>query len=488
MNFATGGSLSMQAIERFFRVHEKGSTLPTEVRAGVTTFMAMAYIIFANPAILSAAGVPFSGAVVATCVAAGLVTILMGLATNYPICLAAGMGLNAVVAYNIVLGLGYTWQTAMGVIVLEGLVVLVLSLTALRQAVMDAIPTSLKHAIAVGIGLFLTFIGLQSGNLLSSNPATLVEAGDFTHPVAVLAILGLLITGWLVLERVRGAILIGIVATAILGMLPIWHVPAGVGAPGVVAEGLAAEARWAALVPLPHRVFDLPRDWSTFFAFDLKSALTLALLPLTFAVFMTDFFDTMGTAIAIGTQAGFLDSRGRIPRIRNLLVVDSLGAVAGGLFGCSSNTCYIESSAGVAEGGRTGLTSVVCGALFLVALFFTPLFAVVGGGVEVAPGVVRYPVTSAALIIIGFLMMSSVLEIAWSKAEEALPAFLVMVVMPMTFSITHGIGAGFIAYVAWKTLTGKAREIRFFLWVVAFLFVLVFALPALESWFAAGTS
>lgn len=472
----------MAGLEQIFHLQEKDTTVGTEVRAGLTTFMAMAYIIFANPAILAAGGVPFQGAVVATCVAAGLVTLLMGLATNYPMCLAAGMGLNAVVAFTIVLGLGQTWQAAMGVVVLEGLVVLVLSATALRQAVMDAIPTSLKHAIAAGIGFFLTFIGLQDGNFLSASPATLVTFGDFTHPVAVLSILGLLITGWLLARRTRGAILIGIVATAVLGMQPIWHLPAGSGTPADVAAGLAAQARWGPLISLPHRVFDLPRDWSTFFQFNLKAAFSLTLLPVTFAFFMTDFFDTMGTAIGVGAKAGYLDKKGRIPRIRELLIVDSLGAVIGGAFGCSSNTCYIESTAGVAEGGRSGLTAVVCGLLFLVALFFTPLIAVVGGGVQVAPDTVRHPVTSAALIIVGFLMMTSVLEIEWTKIEEALPSFLTMVIMPLTFSITHGIGAGFVSYVAWKALTGRAREIRPFLWIVALLFLPVFAMPVIQHW------
>jgi len=472
-------------MERLFRLRENRSTMGTEIRAGVTTFMAMAYIIFTNPAILSAGKVPFAGAVVATCFAAGLVTIMMGFATNYPMCLAAGMGLNAVVAFNIVLGMGYTWQVAMGVVVLEGLTVLVLSTMAIRRAVMDAIPNPLKHAIAVAIGIFITFIGLQEGNLLSVNSATMVTFGDFAHPVALLAILGLLITGWMVVRGVRGAILLGICITAVLGMFPIWHLPAGVGTAGEILAGIGKEARWAPLIPLPTKIMQIPvgkESWSTFFAFDLKGAITLQLLPVTFAFFMTDFFDTMGTAIGVGAKAGYLDAQGRIPRIRPLLIVDSLGAVIGGAFGCSSNTCYIESTAGVAEGGRTGLTAVVCGLLFLLAVLFTPLIAVVGGGVQVAPMTVRHPVTAAALIIVGFLMMESIVHIDWRKIDEALPAFLIIVTMPLTFSITHGIGAGFISYTAWKALTGRAREVKPFLWVVSILFVLVFLNPAIEKW------
>ncbi|MFH0793423.1 MAG: NCS2 family permease, partial [bacterium] len=410
----------MTLLERFFRLEDHRTTLTTELRAGVTSFMAMGYIIFTNAAILAAAKVPFSGAVVATCAAAGLITCLMGLATNYPICLAAGMGINAVVAFTIVLGMGCTWQVAMGVIVVEGLVVLVLSATAFRQAIMEAIPDSLKQAIAVGIGLFITFIGMEQGGLIAAHPATLVTIGDLTHPVAALSCLGLIVTGALVVLRVRGAFLLGIIVTAIFGMLPIWHLPAGVGTPTEVAAGLAAQARWSALIPAPTKLIEFPNDWSTFFAFDLKGALALKLLPVIFALFMTDFFDTMGTAIALGARAGFLDDKGHIPKIRSLLIVDSLGAVVGGACGCSSNTCYIESSAGIAEGGRTGLTSVVCGILFLLAMFLTPLIAVVGGGVEVAPQTVRHPVTAAALIVVGFLMMESALEIEWRDLSEAL--------------------------------------------------------------------
>ena len=293
-----------------FALRQNGTTAATEIRAGVTTFMAMAYIIFTNPAILSAAGVPFQGAVVATCTAAGLMTILMGLVTNYPMCLAAGMGLNAVVAFTIVLGMGFSWQTAMGVVVLEGLVVLALSATTLRRAIMDAIPVSLKQAIGVGIGLFITFIGLQAAHLIRPSQATLVTFGDPTHPVALLAIAGLALTAFLIARRVPGALLIGITTTAALGMLPIWHVPAGVGTVAQVTGGAASAARWGALIPVPSALLEIPRDFSTFFAFDLKGALRPALLPVAFAFVMTDFFDTMGTAIAVGSRAGYLTPEG----------------------------------------------------------------------------------------------------------------------------------------------------------------------------------
>ena len=438
--------------------------------------MAMAYIIFANPAILADGGVPFGGAVVSTCFAAGAMCILMGLLTNYPMCMAAGMGLNAVVAYTICKMMGQPWQVAMGVVVLEGLVVLFLSATAFRQAALDAIPASLKHAIAAGVGLFITFIGLENGNIIKAHPATLVTFQNFDNPVSLLTAIGLLVTAVLMVRRVRGALLLGIVITALIGMLPIWHLPAGFGTPVASVADLAI-ARRGALVPLPHQVFELPHDWSTFFHADLRAALSPKLLPVAFAFLMTDFFDTIGTAVAVGAKAGYLDDVGRIPKIRRLLLVDSLGAVAGGAFGCSSNTCYVESAAGASEGGRTGLTAITCGVLFLAAMFFVPLVSVVGGGVQIAPGVVRNPVTAAALILVGFLMIESVQQIRWQDLAEAIPAFLVIVLIPLTFSISHGIGAGFISYVLLMAASGRSKQVHPMMWITAAMFLVMFALP-----------
>jgi AGZA family xanthine/uracil permease-like MFS transporter len=442
--------------------------------------MAMAYIIFANPAILQNGGVPFAGAVVATCVAAGVMCIFMGLLTNYPMCMAAGMGLNAVLAYTVCLGMKQPWQTAMGVVVLEGLAVLILSATTFRQAVLDAIPNSLKHAIAAGVGLFITFIGLQNGNIIKPHPATLVTYEEFNNPVTILAGIGLVVTFVLFALRLRGALLLGIAITAIVGMLPVWNLPPGFGSPASPVSDLAA-ARHGALIPLPHSLVALPRDWSTFFRADVAGAFSLKLLPVAFAFMMTDFFDTIGTAVAVGAKARYLDDRGRIPRIRRLLLVDSLGAIAGGACGCSSNTCYIESAAGAAEGGRTGLTAVVCGAMFLLALFFVPLVSVVGGGIQIAPGVIRNPVTAPALILVGFLMIESVQEIRWDNFVVALPAFLIIVLTPLTFSISHGIGAGFLAFVLLMALTRRLREIHPVMWIVALMFLAMFLLPAFSG-------
>lgn len=453
----------MQLFERHFLLSERRTNVKTEVRAGITTFMAMAYIIFANPAILSAAGIPFNAAVVATCFCAGIVTIAMGLVTNYPMCLAAGMGINAVVAYTLVSSMGVSWQTAMGVVVLEGLVILALSASTIREAIMDAIPPALKQAIAGGIGLFITFIGLQNGNFIKVSPATMLTVEDFRNPVTLLSVIGFMIPAVLLVSRVTGALLIGIVGTAVIGMLPIWTVP-----------GTEAGAGRGSLLAVPTEFVQWPSDWSTFFQFDLRGALRWELLPVAFALLMTDFFDTLGTAVAITGKAGLLDEDGRIPRLRSLLIVDSLAAVAGGTAGCSSNTCYVESAAGVAEGGRTGLTAVVCGGLFLAALFFVPFVAVVGGGVEVAPGVLKNPVTAGSLIIVGFLMMDSIRHIHWDDIEQSLPAFVILAFTPFTFSITHGIGAGVISYVVLLALRGRARKVSPLLWITAALFAIVF--------------
>jgi len=384
----------MISLKPDFQLRERGTSVKTEIRAGVTTFMAMAYIIFANPAILQAAGISFGGAVVSTCFVAGVLCILMGFLTNYPMCLAAGMGLNAIVAFTLVGTLGLSWQTAMGVVVLEGLIVLALSASKWRGAVMDAIPAPLKHAIAAGIGLFITFIGLQNGNFIKSNPATMLSFEEFTNPVTVLSSIGFVVTAIFMISRVRGALLFGIVATALFGMLPVWpleHLP-----------GNPAHAGRGSLIPLPREFFHLPDDWSTFFQFNLRAALRWELLPVAFALLMTDFFDTLGSAVAVVSKAGLLDENGRIPKLRRLLIIDSIGAVFGGMAGCSSNTCYVESAAGVTEGGRTGLTAITCGVLFLLAMFFAPFVRVVGGGVEIAPGVIKYPVTAAVLCLSDF--------------------------------------------------------------------------------------
>ena len=449
----------------FFRFSERGTNIRTEVLAGLTTFMTMAYIVFVNPAILGTegTGLPLTGVFFATCVAAAAACIAMGLFANYPVALASGLGLNAIVAFTLILGLGLTWQQAMAVVVLEGLLVTILVLTNLREAVMNAIPMSLKFAIAVGIGLFIAFIGLKNGGIVVQDPATYLALGDFTQGPVVLALFGLVLTLALVARGVRGGILIGIVLTGVVGMI-------------------------FGIVPLPGGVVDFRFDTSTIGGgvLAIPEVLQISLIPVIFALFMTDFFDTMGTVIAVGQEGKLLDEEGRPPHLKRILLVDSLAAAGGGAAGASSVTSYIESGAGVAEGGRTGFTSVVVGLLFLLALPFSPLISVFGGSIPV-PGpqgegeIFVSPVTAPALIVVGFLMITAVRFIPWDDFDEAIPAFLTILTLPLTFNISYGIGFGFIAYVLIKLSRGRPGEVHPLLYGAALLFALAFVWPALQG-------
>ena len=449
----------------FFEFSERGTNLRTEVIAGLTTFMTMAYIIFVNPAILGTegTGLPITGVFFATCVAAALASIAMGVFANYPVALASGLGLNAIVAFTLILGLGLSWQQAMAVIVIEGLVVTVLVLTNLREAVMHAIPMSMKFAIAVGIGLFIAFIGLKNGGIVVPNPDTYVTLGDFTQGPVLLALFGLVLTLVLVARGMRGGILLGILLTGVVGMI-------------------------FGIVPLPSSIVDFRFDTSTIGGgvLAIPEVLRISLIPVIFALFMTDFFDTMGTIIAVGQEAKLLDENGRPPRLKSILLVDSLAAAGGGALGASSVTSYIESGAGVAEGGRTGFTSVVVGVFFLLALPFSPLISVFGGSVPI-PGpeegqqIFASPVTAPALIVVGFLMMTAVRFIPWESFDDAIPAFLTILTLPLTFNISYGIGFGFISYVLIKLSRGRPREVHPLLYGAALLFALAFIWPALQS-------
>ena len=449
----------------FFRFSERGTNFRTEVLAGLTTFMTMAYIIFVNPAILGTegTGLPVSGVFFATCVAAAVACVAMGLIANYPLALASGLGLNAIVAFTLILGLGLSWQEAMAVVVVEGVLVTVLVLTNLREAVLNAIPTSLKFAIAVGIGLFIAFIGLKNAGLVVQDPATYLKLGNLTQGPVLLAVFGLIVTLVLVARGLRGGILIGILVTGVVGMI-------------------------AGIVPLPTGIVDFRFDTSTIGGgvLAVPQVLQISLIPVIFALFMTDFFDTMGTMIAVGQEGDLLDDEGRVPQAKRVLLVDSLAAVLGGATGASSVTSYIESGSGVAEGGRTGLTSVVVGLLFLVALPFAPLISVFGGSVPV-PGpeqgqqIFVSPVTAPALIVVGFLMMTAVRLIPWDRYDEAIPAFLTILTLPLTFNISYGIGFGFISYVLIKLAQGRPRDVHPLLYVAALLFALAFVWPSLQS-------
>ena len=450
----------------FFKFSERGTNFRTEVVAGLTTFMTMAYIIFVNPAILGTegTGLPVSGVFFATCVAAAVACIAMGLVANFPLALASGLGLNAIVAYTLILGLGLSWQQAMAVIVVEGLLVTVLVLTNVREAVLNAIPTSLKFAIAVGIGLFIAFIGLKNAGLVVPNPDTYLALGDLTQGPVLLAVFGLILTLALVARGLRGGIIIGILATGVVGMV-------------------------FGVVPTPTAIVDFRFDTSTVGGgiLAVPEVLQLSLLPVIFALFMTDFFDTMGTMFAVAEEGKLLDEESRVPRAKRILQVDGLAAILGGAMGASSVTSYIESGSGVAEGGRTGLTSVIVGLLFLVALPFSPLISVFGGSVpipEPAGGshtLFVSPVTAPALIVVGFLMMTEVRQIPWDRFDEAIPAFLTILTLPLTFNISYGIGFGFISYVLIKLSRGRVREVHPLLYVTAALFALAFVWPALQG-------
>ena len=453
--------------ESLFHLRETGADVRTELLAGATTFMVMAYIIFVNPAILSFAGIPalqgqgppFAATVAATCLVAGVMTILMGLLSNYPLAMAPGMGLNAVVAFQLVAAMKLPWPSAMGVIFLEGLIITVLVLTGFRTAVMDAIPTSLKQAISVGIGLFLLFIGLVNGGFAKQGQGIPVTLGDLGTPQALVAIIGLFLTVGLMAWRVRGALLIGILLTTAFAILVNYVT----GLKAFPTPGMAV---------IPSGIVALP-DFSTFgrgldFGVFARAGWIAGSMAV-FSILLADFFDTMGTVIGIGSQAGWMDARGSLPRLRQVLLVDSLGALFGGLASSSSSTTYIESAAGVAAGGKTGLTSVFTGACFLLALFLSPL-----------AGVVPPQATAAALIVVGFLMCAVVKDIPFADFDEGFPALVAITVMPFTYSITNGIGAGFVTYTFVKLVRGKGSDIHWMMSVVSLAFLIYFGHPWLR--------
>lgn len=429
-------------IERLFALKARNTTVQTEAIGGLTTFMTMAYILFINPLILSSIpalkeSVPMLAA--ATCLSAGISCLLMGLLANAPIALAPGMGLNAAVV-SLCLTRGISWQLGMGVICAEGIIITLLVLTRTREAILHAIPTNLKHAISAGIGLFIAEIGLVNGGIIKMNmPTAPLTFGSFHDKGVLLTTVGLLITLILFVRGFRGALLLGIIGTTLVGM----------------AVGIAKP---------PTTFLQLPQ-FTTFGKADILGAFNPALLATVLAFLLSDFFDTMGTAISIHKQAGLMDAKGHIPNMRAVLLADSLAAVLGGLCGSSSCTSYIESATGVGEGARTGLMPVVTGLLFFAALFFTPLV-----------GMVPPQATAPALILVGYMMLSSIREIDTEKPEEVIPVFLTLITIPFTYSIAHGIGFGFISYVLLMSLKGRAKELHPLLLGVALLFVLSFAL------------
>ena len=434
-------------METFFKAGERGSSVGQEVRAGLTTFLAMAYIIAVNPSLLTAAGIPAAAAVTATCLGAGIMTILMGLIANRPLACASGMGVNAVFAYTLTAIAGGDWHAASAVIFIEGVAILILVLCGLREAIMDAIPVSLRHAISVGLGLFIAMIGLADAGIIVADESTMVALGDVFSPTFLVGLISIVVTIVLYAMNVKGALLLGIVIAVVAGIpLGVTQMPAG------IVSGL---------------------DFSTFgapFQTDESGIMGIAkvvtnptLLVFAFSLMMSDFFDTMGTAMAVAKQGEFLESDGRVKDIKPILIVDSAAAAVGGLVGASSITTFVESASGAADGGRTGLSSVVAGALFIVAAFFSPLISVVSSAA-----------TCGALVFVGYLMMSEVTEIDWSDLLEGLPAFLIVAGVPLTYSISNGIGFGFIAYVVVAAVTGQLKKVKPLMWVAALAFLVYF--------------
>ncbi|MCW2990806.1 MAG: permease, partial [Solirubrobacterales bacterium] len=433
----------------------------TEALGGLATFLTMSYILFVNPAILSQAGLPFAAVAVATALAAAIASLAMGVIANVPFALASGLGLNAVVAFNIILGRKLGWETGMACVVIEGLIAFVLVVAGLREAVMRAVPTSMKLAIGVGIGLFIALVGLRQAGIVVNNPATGIGLGDLTSGPALIALGGLFVAVGLAARNVRGALLAGILVSTVLGLI-------------------------FGVLDTPDRVAAWPHsgDFSTIGDAwgHLDDALTVALIPVIFALFMTDFFDTIGTAVAVGTPAGLVDERGEVKSIKRVLLVDSAAAAVGGTMGVSSVTTYVESGAGVAEGARTGLSSVVVAILFALAIFFVPIISVVGQQVPITEGVFGSPAIAPALIMVGYLMMKLVPGIDWEAPESAIPAFLIIVGIPMTFDIAAGIGLGVFGYVVTMAVRGRARDVHPIMWALVPLFIAFYA----QGWLSAN--
>ncbi|HEV7386613.1 MAG TPA: NCS2 family permease [Phenylobacterium sp.] len=431
-------------LERIFDLRGHGTNLRTEVLAGFTTFLTMAYIVVVNPAILGDAGMPVAAVAAATCLAAGFGSLLMGLIANYPLALAPGMGLNAYFTYTVVKGMGVPWETALGCVFISGVAFLVLTLVGVRQLIVAAIPRSLFAAVAAGVGVLIAFIGLRDAGIIVPNPATAVALGDLTKPTAALSILGLLVIGALQAWRVKGAMLIGILVTAAAGWaLGLAHVTPG-------DYSLTSISQTAFKLDIPS-------------VLNLKGNLGLTLLEIVFVFLFVDLFDNVGTLVAVTKRAGLVDEAGKIPRLNRILVADSVATMAGALAGTSTVTSYIESVSGVAAGGRTGLTSVVVGVLFLITLLFAPL-------VQAIPSAATAP----ALILVGALMMGAIVEVDWSDPGVAIPAFLTVIVIPLTYSIANGLAFGITSFAALKLLRGQARRSDWLLFLLAALFVVRF--------------
>jgi AGZA family xanthine/uracil permease-like MFS transporter len=422
-------------LARYFRFTENQTNLRQEVLGGLTTFLTMSYIVVVNPQILSQAGMPVDGVVFATCLSSAVATLVMGLYANYPIALAPGMSLNAYFTYSVCLGMHVPWRTALGVVFFSGVLFLVLTVTRVREQIVNGIPDCLKHSTATGIGFFIAFVGLRNAKLVVANAATFVELGSFADPAVQMACFGLVLTLFLMTRKIKGAILIGIFGTALLGM----------------SRGIS---QW------PAAIFSVPHPSSTFLQLDFRGAIHLGFLEILFAFLFVDLFDNVGTLVGVCEQGGFIRD-GKIPRVGRALLADATGTIFGSLAGTSTVTSYIESVAGIAAGARTGLSNIVVAALFLVAMFFSPL----------ATAIPSYA-TAPALILVGALMTQSIAHIDWREFSETVPAFITMLATPLTFSIATGLSLGLISYTVVKVAAGKFREINSLIWILTVLFIL----------------
>ncbi|MEG2176238.1 MAG: NCS2 family permease [Oscillibacter sp.] len=459
---------SLTRVDRLFHLTEKGTDVKTEIIAGITTFMTMAYILAVNPSILSACGMDSGAVFTATALAAVIATVLMALFANYPFVLAPGMGLNAYFAYTVVLQMGYSWQMALAAVFVEGLIFVALSLTHVREAIFNAIPMPLKHAVSAGIGLFIAFIGLQNSGLVTANPATLVSVFSFKGSLAggtfqtagitvLLAILGVLITAILIVKKVKGNILWGILATWGLGIVCQFtglYVP-------------TPDAGFFNLLPDFSNGIAIPSLAPTLMQMDFSKMLSLDFFVVIFAFLFVDMFDTLGTLIGVASKANMLDKDGKLPQIKGALLADAVGTSVGAVLGTSTTTTFVESAAGVSEGGRSGLTALVSAGMFALALFFSPIFLAIPAFA-----------TAPALIIVGFLMVSAILKVDFDNAYESIPAFICLIAMPFMYSISEGIAMGAISYVIINLVGGKERRktISVVMYILAILFVLKYIL------------
>lgn len=426
-------------LERYFKLSERKTDVRTELMAGFTTFMTMAYILVVNPLILKDAGMDFGAVFTATALSAVIATLVMALYANLPFALAPGMGLNAFFAYTVVLTMGYSWQMALTAVFIEGLIFIALTFLNVREAIVNCIPMNIKYAISVGIGLFIAFIGLKNAGIIVDSPATFVTIGDIGAPAALVALFGVLITGWMLAKDIKGALLIGIFASTALGAVN--------GVTNIAGFDASQLFQIPSLAPI---MFQL--DFSQVFSFEFATVL------LTFL--FIDMFDTVGTLIGVSSKAGMLDEKGRLPQVNQALLADAVGTTCGALLGTSTVTTYVESAAGVAEGGRTGLTALTVAGFFAASLFLAPIFLLVPGAA-----------TAPALIIVGLFMMSPVKNIDLEDFTEAIPAFFTIIMMPLTYSIAEGIVFGVVTYVILKALAGRAKEVTFTTWIIAALFL-----------------